>query len=92
VQLLRHQADGRAGGAVILHDVVAIGGDGAAGGIGHAANQADERGLARAVGAEQGKNLTTPDVEIHVLECLKAPGVGFAHTAHTDDGVGTAGW
>jgi hypothetical protein len=73
VQLLRHQADGSAGGAVVAHGVVAVGRDGAGGGIAHAADDADQRGLAGAVGAEQGKNLAAPDVQVDVFQRLKPP-------------------
>jgi hypothetical protein len=57
LQFLRHQADGRAGRAVShAHRVVAVGRDLANTGIGDAADDADQSGLARAIGAEQGKD------------------------------------
>jgi hypothetical protein len=57
VQLLRHQADGARAGAVVAHDVVAVTVTRAAAGVDDAADDADQRGLAGAVGAEQREDL-----------------------------------
>ena len=88
VQLLGHQANDAAGCAVVVHGVKAVGLHRALRGVGHAANNADERGFACAVGAEQGENFAAVDVQVNVLEGLKAAGVGLANAAHADDGVG----
>ena len=57
VQFLRHQADQRARGAIVGDDVVAVDRDGARGRIDDAADDADQRGLAGAVRAEQREDL-----------------------------------
>src|SRR3546814_10078594 len=69
-EFLRHQADFRARGAVVLDYVVAIGGDGAATGLGQAANDADQRGLAGAVRAQQCKNLARSEEHTSELQSL----------------------
>jgi hypothetical protein len=61
-QFLRHQADQRARGAVVGDDVVAVDRTRARAGIDDAADDADQRGLAGAVGAEQGEDLAAADV------------------------------
>ena len=76
-QLLRDQADQRAGGAEGTGVVMAVHGDRAAAGSDDAADGADQGGLAGAVGAEQGEDLAAMDVEVDALEGLEARGVGF---------------
>ena len=89
-QLLRHQADLAARGAVVAHDVVAVGEHRAGAGVDDAADDADQRGLAGAVGPEQREDLAAADVEVDVLERLEARGVGLADVADRDDGGGVA--
>jgi hypothetical protein len=67
-QLLRHDAQAAAGGRVVGHHVVAEHGHGAAARAGQASEDADQRGLARAVGAEQAEELAGLDVEAHIVE------------------------
>ena len=70
-QFLRHQADHRAGGAIVGDDVVAIDGDVPRGCIDDAADDADQRRLAGAVGSQQRENLAAADLEIDVLQRQK---------------------
>src|SRR6202000_3094669 len=84
-QLLRHQPDDRAGGAIIADDVMPVRGHRARSRGDDAANDVDESCLARAVGPEQGKYLALFDVEIDVLQGLKAAGVGFRDAFDRDD-------
>ncbi|MDT4876086.1 hypothetical protein FQZ97_1115020 [compost metagenome] len=86
MQFLRHQADGGACGAVVAHRVVAVGHHRAFGGVDHAADDADQRGLAGAVGAEQGQDFAAADVQVDPLEGLEAAGVGLADAANGHDG------
>jgi hypothetical protein len=41
-------------------------------GVNDAADDADEGGFARAIGAEKGKNFALPDLKIDVFQGLKA--------------------
>ena len=71
MQFLRHQPDQRAGRAVIGDDVVAVDGHLALGRHQDAADDADQRGLAGAVGAEQREDLAAMDIKIDALKRLK---------------------
>ena len=62
----------RARGAVVRDDVMAVDRHGARGRLDDAADDADQRGLAGAVRAEQREDLAAADVEIDVLERLEA--------------------
>ena len=84
-QLLRHQADLRAGGAVILDDVIAADLHRAAAGVDDAADDADQGGLARAVGAEQGEDFTRLDVQIDAAQGGVAGGVGLVQLLDGND-------
>jgi hypothetical protein len=77
VQLLRHQPDQRARRAVVLDDVVAVNRDLAGRGNQDAADDADQRGLAGAVGAEQREDLAALDVEIDIVERPEPGRVAF---------------
>ena len=66
--LLRHQADLRAGRAVVTDDVVASHQHPAFARIDDAADDADQGGLARAVGAEQGEDLALANVQVDALQ------------------------
>jgi len=77
VQLLRHQADERARGAVIAPNVVTVrdyrsrrGGD-------NAADDVDQRRLARAIGAEERENLALANFKVDLFQRLQAGGVGL---------------
>src|SRR5208282_372543 len=74
-QLLRHQTDQRASGAIVRDDVMAGHRDAAAGRIDDAADDADQGRLAGAVRAEQRENLAVAYLQVDVLERLEAGGV-----------------
>jgi hypothetical protein len=61
-ELLRHQADARPQLAPVLRHVLAEGADGPGGRADEAADRADQRRLAGAVGAEQGEDLAAADL------------------------------
>ena len=86
VQFLRHQADQRARGAIILVDVMAVDRDPAFAQIGDAADDADQRGLAGAVRAEQRKDLAAVDIEIDAVQRLEAGAIGFGQIGDGNDG------
>ena len=60
---LRYEPDDRR--VVVAQDVVAA--TSRAGGLAWSANDADERGLARAVGAEQGEDLALGDGQVYAV-------------------------
>ena len=68
VDLLRHQAHRAPGDPVVAHGVVAEYLDLAGGRAGDAGDQADERRLARSVGAQKTEDLAATDVERDVVE------------------------
>ena len=74
------------GRAVVAHDVVAVGEHRAARRRHDPADDADQRGLAGAVGAEQGEDLALADLEVDVLQRLQAGGVGLGQPGDGDDG------
>jgi len=76
-QLLRHQADLRPRRAIVAHDVAAVHGNHARGRGDDAADYVDQRRLARAVGTQQGENFTLADLEVDVLQRLKARSIGL---------------
>src|ERR1051325_12182649 len=76
-ELLRHQPDQLARRAVVGDDVVPRHGDAPRRRRDDAADDVDERGLARAVRAEQREDLAAADVEVDALERLEAGGVGL---------------
>src|SRR3546814_16826675 len=86
-QLLRHQSDLRARGAVVADDVVTVRGHAAAARRDDDAYDADQRGLTRAVGAEQGEDLAAADVQVDRPERLEARGVGLAECPDRDAGL-----
>jgi hypothetical protein len=63
-QLLRHQADLLRAARVVAHDVVPVGEHRAGARVDDAADDADQRGLAGAVGPEQREDLAAADVEV----------------------------
>src|SRR2546422_742186 len=57
------------------------------------ADDADQRRLPRAVGAEQGEDLSAADVQADVLESPEAGGVGFGEVRDGDDALhGNSRW
>ena len=86
-KLLRHEPNHRPGRAVILINVVAIDRDRAAARVHGAADDADERGLARAVGAEQGENLAGHDIQAHAFQRLKPGSVFLCEVRDGDDRI-----
>ena len=77
VEFLRHQADHRAGGAIVRDDVVAGDRDLAGARLDDAADDVDQRRLAGAVRPEQRENLAAADVQVDALQRLEAAGVGL---------------
>ena len=55
-------------------------------GVDDAADDADQRRLAGAVGAEQREDLAAADLEVDVLESVEAGGVGLGDAGDGDDG------
>src|SRR6266849_339181 len=86
-QLLRHEADHGARGAVVGDDVVTVHPYAAFARIDDPADDADQRRLPRAVGTEQSEDLSTADVQVDVLESVEAGGVGFREVRDGDDGL-----
>ena len=66
-ELLRHQADLRARRAILALDVVTVRDHHSAGRRDDPADDVDERGLARAIGTEQGEDLALADLEVDGL-------------------------
>ena len=85
VEFLRHEADARAGLAIGANVVVPVHGDGTSGGGDEAADRADQRRLARAIGAEQREDLAAVDVEVHALQRLVTGGIGLFQTPDRND-------
>src|ERR1700754_189891 len=85
-EFLRHEADHRAGGAIVRVDIVTRDGDLALARIDDAADGADERRLARPVRAEQRKNFAATDLQIHVPERAEARPAGLGQIGNGDDG------
>ena len=76
-QFLRHEPDEGSRGAEVTDDVVTRRGDRARGRRDDAADDADQRRLAGAVGAEQGENFALADLKAHILQRRAAAGIGF---------------
>ena len=68
------------GRPVVGDDVVTADGDLAFRRINDAADDGDERGLARAVRSEQGEDFGLADLEVDVLEGMKPAGIGLGKT------------
>ena len=85
VELLRHQADQRAGGAIVGEDVMAADRDRAGRRRHDPADDADQRGLAGAVRPEQRENLALVDVEVDALERLEPGGIGLRQVGDRND-------
>ena len=66
--LLRHQSDHRARGAVVVHDVMAVDQNFARSHRHRAADDADQRRLAGAVRTQEGENLAFVDLQIDRVE------------------------
>ncbi len=74
-EFLRHEPDGRARLAIARDDVVPGHDDPAFAGIHQAADDRDERRLARAIGPEQGEDLALLDLQVDAPERLEPIGV-----------------
>src|SRR6185436_1416521 len=86
MQFLGHQADLRARCPVVAHDVVTVCEHGSAGWRDQAADNTDQRGLARAIRAEQGEDLPAANFEIDILQRLEAGRVFLRQLGDRDDG------
>src|SRR5690606_34979491 len=64
MQFLRHKPDQGACGAIVADDVMALHADGAAGRIDEAADDGNERRLARAVRSEEREDFAVHDLEV----------------------------
>ncbi|MGF6552097.1 hypothetical protein QFZ96_007233 [Paraburkholderia youngii] len=84
-QLLRHEADQRAGRTIVGADVVTVHRHAAFARVDDAADDADQRGLARAVRPEQREDFSTVDCQIDVLQCPKTAGIGFGQIRDRND-------
>ena len=90
--LLEDDADARAERALALRRVVAEDADVAGVRRAVALEDLHERGLAGAVGPEDGEHLAAADVEVDAVERLRDAVVGLAQAAHaTADGGGSGG-
>ena len=76
---LGHEADHRAGGAVVPDDIMAVDGHCAGGQGDRAADDADQGRLAGAVGAEQRENLATLERKVNGGKRGEARLVGLAN-------------
>ena len=85
-QLLRHDAQTAPRSREIADDIVAEHGDGARGGSGEAGHDADQRRLARPVGAQQSEEFAGLDVEAHLVERLHAASRTAVALAHALEG------
>src|SRR5206468_4554740 len=90
-QLLRHEADHGARGAVVPDDVVTIDLDRPVARIDDSADDADQRRLPRAVGAEQREDLSAADAQVDVLERPQAGSVRFGEVRDGDAGLNWKG-
>src|SRR6186997_3395326 len=78
MQFLRNQADFRSRRAIVADDVMAVGDDGPFARRDDAADDVDQRRLARAIGTEQREDFATPDLQIDMLEGDGTTRVGLA--------------
>src|SRR5690606_18229457 len=83
--LLRYEADLRAGSPILLENVVPVGEHRAGSRVHDAADDPDQRGLARTVRPKQGKDLASPNLEVDVLQGLQPRGVGLPEIMNRDD-------
>src|SRR5690606_24038298 len=77
--------DQRARLAEIPRDVVAVDEDAARAGVDDAADHADQRGLAGAVGAEQREDLAAADLEVDPAQGMEARLVGLVELLDGND-------
>src|ERR1700685_4044790 len=85
MQLLRHQADLAAGGAVVAHHVVPVRRYPARARCHDAADDVDQGRLAGAIRAEQREYLAALDRQVDVPESVESALVGFAQAGHGHD-------
>ena len=84
-ELLRHEADLRAGAAKIFDDVVTVGDDRSGGEIHGSAHDADQRGFSRSVRSEQREDFAALDLEVDVLQRLMTRRVSLRQLLDRDD-------
>ncbi len=84
---LGHQADQRARGPRVALDVEAAGHHPATGGVDQSAGNADQGGLAGAIGAQQGEDFALLDLEVDRPQCGQAAGIGFGEVLDPQDGL-----
>ncbi len=82
---LGHESDLGACGPEVPDDVVAVRKDDPRRGIDDAADDADQRRLARAVWPEQGEDLALADLQVHAFQCVKSRGIDFRELRDRDD-------
>ena len=92
MEFLRHQPDLFAGLAVILDDVEAVDADRPGARIDDAADDADKRRLAGAIGTEQCEYLAPLDIERDVFQGLEARRIGFVEMGNGDHGLHARGY
>src|SRR3712207_4926909 len=93
VKLLGDEADLGPGSPVVAYDVMAVCLNGAGGRVDDTADDADQRGFAGAVRAEQRKDLAPVDRQVDFSERLKARGVRLVEVGIRDDRLGgIRGW
>src|SRR5690606_25836003 len=85
-QLLGDETDQGARGTVVPAYVVAVDGHRSFARGDDAADDAYQRGLAGAIGAEQGEDLAPADVEADLPERGEARGIGLAQAVDGNDG------
>ena len=95
-QFLRHEADHRPHAAVVAPDVAAVDRHAPGRRVHDAAHDRDQRRLAGTVGPEQREDLAAADLQVDMLQCLEARGIGLRQVFNCDDcchagGIGRRG-
>src|SRR5919107_2421426 len=86
-EFLGDEADHGSSRAVIGDDVMTVRQNEAFCRIDNPTNDADQRRLSGAVWAQQGKNLSSTDVQVDLLERPEAGGVGLGEIGYGNDGL-----
>jgi hypothetical protein len=84
-QFLRNETDHCAGVAVILDNVVTVDRNRSLRGIYNSTNDADQRGLSRAIRAQQRKNFAAPDLQVDVPKGHKPGSIRLEQVRDRDD-------
>ena len=85
MEFLRHQPDQRAGRAIVRDDVVSIDCDLTRARHENAADDADQCRFSGAIGAQQGKDLASMNIEVDLLERLESRRVAFRQVCDGND-------